>query len=105
MFKSPETVIDGRRPVWRMLEHLLTRKIRRTAEDLRNIPRYVVHALTGVAVVCGVLCLWESHGDGKMPRMSPLSGLDPYRISSAAALPPRQVRKPGGMDSPRFVHP
>ena len=54
--------------------------------DLRNIPRYVLHALLGVVGVCGLLSLWVCHGDGKIPAMSPLSGLDPYRISSAHCI-------------------
>ena len=73
-------------PAWRLLGHWLVREIRIVAGDLRNIPRYVLHALIGVAVVCGLLSLWESHGDGKIPGMSPLSGLDPYRISSAHCI-------------------
>ena len=40
----------------------------------------------GVTVVFGLLSLWGSHGDGKIPGMSPLCGLDPYHISSAHCI-------------------
>ena len=86
MPKSPETAMTCQEPAWRLLGHLLVRQTRIAAGDLRNIPRYVLRALIGVAVVCGLLNLWGSHGDGKMPGMSPLSGLDPYRISSAHCI-------------------
>jgi hypothetical protein len=65
---------------------LLARQRRIVAGDLRNIPRYVFRALIGVAVVCGLLNLWASHGDGKLPGMSALFGLDPYCISSAHCI-------------------
>ena len=51
----------------RCLRHLLVRQSRIAAGDLRNIPRYVLRALIGMAVVCGLLSLWGLHGDGKMP--------------------------------------
>ena len=86
MLKSPETAIDYHESAWRLIEHLLARELRIVAGDLWNIPRYVLHTLIGVAVVCGVLSLWEAHGDGTMPGMSPLSGIDPYRISSARCI-------------------
>ena len=54
-----------------------------TARDLRNVPRYVLRTVAVLMLVCGLLSLWGLHGDGKMPGMSPLSGLNPYRISSA----------------------
>ena len=65
--------------LWR----LLVRQGRIAAADLRNIPHYVLRTLIGMAAVCGLLSLWGLHGDGQMPGMSPLSGLDPYCISSA----------------------
>jgi hypothetical protein len=65
---------------------LLLGQLKTAAGDLRNIPRYVLRTLIGVAVACGLLSLWALHGDGKVPCMSPLSGLDPYRISSAQCI-------------------
>jgi hypothetical protein len=83
MPKSPSIGMAYREPAWRLLGHALVRQTRIAAGDLRNIPRYALHALVGVAVVCGLLNLWGSHGDGQIPGMSPLLRLDPYRISSA----------------------
>ena len=59
---------------------------KKLAADLRNVPRYVLRALLGIALVCGLLSLWGLRGDGTLPSMSPLLGLDPYRISSAACV-------------------
>ena len=81
----PET-ITCQEPAWQLLGHLLLRQGKIAAGDLRNIPRYVLRTLVGVAVVCGLLSLWGLHGDGKLPGMSPLSGLDPYHISSADCI-------------------
>jgi hypothetical protein len=86
MPKSLETALGYEESARRFFGHLLVRQSRIAAGDLRNIPRYVLHALIGVAVVCGLLSLWVSHGDGKIPVMSPLSDLDPYRISSAHCI-------------------
>jgi hypothetical protein len=46
----------------------------------------VLRGLIGVVVVCGLACFWGLHGDGKMPGMSSLFGLDPYRMSSAHCI-------------------
>jgi len=54
----------------------------RIAADVRNIPRYIFRTLVAVVFLFGLFSLWESRGDGKMPGMSPLFGIDPYRISS-----------------------
>jgi len=86
MPKSPETAITYQEPAWRLLGHVLVRQGRTAAGDVRNIPRYVLRALIGFAVACGVLSLWAAHGDGKLPGMTPLSGLDPYRISSTHCI-------------------
>jgi len=86
MPKSPGTAMTCEDLARRLLGHLPVRPSRIAAGELRNIPRYVLRALIGVAVVCGVLSLWGSLGDGKMPGTSPLSGLDPYRISSAHCI-------------------
>jgi hypothetical protein len=86
MPKSPETAMTYQAPAWRLLGHVLARQSRIAAGDLRNIPRYALRALIGVAVVCGLLSLWAAHGDGTIPGMTPLSGLDPYRISSAYCI-------------------
>jgi hypothetical protein len=86
MLKSAGTAVTYHEPAWRFLGQLLIRQSKIVAGDLRNIPRYVLHALLGVAAVCGLMSLWGSHGDGKMPGMSSLSGLDPYRISSAHCI-------------------
>ncbi len=83
MLTSPESAINCRAPAWRHLRHSLLRQCRIAADDLRNIPRYVLRALIGVALVCGLLSLWGLRGDGRLPDMTPLSGLDPYCISSA----------------------
>ncbi len=64
----------------------LARQVRMAAADLRNVPRYALRALIGTALVCGLLSLWGLHDDGPMPEMSALSGLDPYRISSARCV-------------------
>jgi hypothetical protein len=66
--------------------HGLATRLSAAAADLRNIPRYAVRALVAVAFVCGLLSLWGLRGDGPMPSMSSLSGLDPYRISSARCV-------------------
>jgi hypothetical protein len=86
MPKSPEAVVTYQESAWALLGHLLVRQSRIAAADLRNIPRYAIRALFGVTVACGLLSLWGLHGDGKLPGMSPLSGLDPYRISSTHCL-------------------
>lgn len=70
----------------RRLGFLLVRQGRMAARDLRNIPRYVLRTLIGVTIACGLLSLWESRGDGKIPSMSLLNGFDPYRISSAGCV-------------------
>jgi hypothetical protein len=82
MFRSPETALIGREPTWPHLWQWLVRQSRVAIADLRNIPRYVLRASIGVALVCGLLSLWGLHGDGPMPSMSALCGLDPYRIST-----------------------
>ncbi len=76
-------VIEGR------IGRLLAEQGRIAASDLRNIPRYVLHTLAGVLVVCGLLSLWEARGDGKLPNMSPLAGLDPYCLSSVSCIAER----------------
>ncbi len=86
MSKSFGTARTCQEPAWPLLWQLLVRQGRRAVADLRNIPRYVLRTLIGVAVVCGLASLWGLHGDGKMPGMSSLFGLDPYRISSAQCI-------------------
>lgn len=66
-----------------LLWSVLVRQGRMVANDLRNIPRYALRTLMGIAVVFGLSSLWALHGDGQIPGISPLSTLDPYRISSA----------------------
>jgi hypothetical protein len=70
----------------RHLSHYLVGQGKAVAGDLRNIPRYVLRALIGLIALCGLVNLWGSHGDGKMPSVAPLFGLDPYRISSADCI-------------------
>jgi hypothetical protein len=70
------------------VSQMLLRQGRAVADDLRNVPRYALRALVGVAAVCGLAGLWAAHGDGKLPGMLPLCGLDPYRISSADCVEP-----------------
>jgi hypothetical protein len=86
MLKSPAIAITCEGPARPLLGSLLVRQARIVAADLRNIPRYVLRAMIGLAVACGLLNLWQSYGDGKIPGMSSLCGLDPYRISSASCL-------------------
>jgi hypothetical protein len=86
MSKSAGTASTCQEPAWRLLGHLLVRQSTIAADDLRNIPRYGLRALIGMVVVYGLLSLWGLHGDGKMPSMSPLSRLDPYRISSVKCI-------------------
>jgi len=69
-----------------LLWRLLVRQGRIVANDLRNIPRYALRTSIGIAVVYGLLSLWALHGDGQLPVISPLSSLDPYRISSARCV-------------------
>lgn len=83
MFRSPDNALICHEPVWPFMRHLLAKQIRLTIADLRNVPRYVLRTLIGVAFVCGLLSLWGLHGDGTMPSMPPLCGLDPYCISSS----------------------
>jgi hypothetical protein len=83
MPKSCQTALAYQEPLGSFLRQVLVGQSRAAADDVRNIPRYAVRALIDVAVLCGMISLWGSHGDGKMPGMSLLSGLDPYRISSA----------------------
>ena len=64
----------------------LARQGRVAVADLRNVPRYVLRTLIGLLVVCGLLGLWEARGDGKLPAMSPLAGLDPYCLSSTDCI-------------------
>jgi hypothetical protein len=77
-----------RRPFFRRFSVLaklfLHRRLARgqLAADLRNIPRYIFRTLVAVVCLFGFLSLWESRGDGELPGMAPLFGLDPYRISS-----------------------
>ncbi len=86
MLKSFDTGTPCREPALQLLGQWLVRQGKLVAGDLRNIPRYLLRTLIGVAVVCGLVCLWAAHGDGKLPGMAPLSGLDPYCISSARCI-------------------
>ena len=86
MLKSFETGTPYRESVLRLVGQLLVKQGRIAAGDLRNIPTYVLRALTGVTIVCGFVCLWAARGDGKMPGMTSLSGLDPYSISSTHCI-------------------
>jgi hypothetical protein len=86
MPKSPATALTCEALARPLFRSWLAKHSRIAADDLWNIPRYVLRALIGLAIICGLLSLWGSSGDGPMPGMCPLSGLDPYRISSAACL-------------------
>ena len=86
MPKSFAATLPRQELAGRLMWQLLARQGRRTAADLRNIPRYALHGLIGVIVVCGLVCFWGLHSDGKMPGMSSLFGLDPYRMSSARCI-------------------
>jgi hypothetical protein len=83
MSQAAQIAVRCEEPARSFLWRLLVRQSRIAANDLRNIPRYVLRALIGVTALCGLLSLWGFHGDGAIPGISPLSGLDPYRISSA----------------------
>jgi hypothetical protein len=50
--------------------------------DLRSVPRYVIRYTVLVLALCGLLTLWESHGDGRIPGLCPLRTGDPHRVSS-----------------------
>lgn len=86
MLKSAGTALTHAEPLAQSVGRLLAGHGKLAADDLRNVPRYVLRALIGVTVVFGLLSLWGSHGDGKIPGMSPLCGLDPYHISSAHCI-------------------
>jgi hypothetical protein len=78
----------GRSRIWlflmeRKLSRILTKQRRAFVRDLRNIPRYILRVLSVLLVLCGMVELWTCLGDGKLPSMSPLVGIDPYPISSA----------------------
>ena len=81
-----ETASFRQEPGSPVMRRRLARQVRMAAADLRNVPRYALRALIGTALVCGLLSLWGLHDDGPMPEMSALSGLDPYRISSARCV-------------------
>jgi hypothetical protein len=83
MSKAPGTALTREDLTRRLLGHVL-RQSKMVLADLRNIPRYTFHALAALLLVCGLVCLWASQGDGPIPGMTPLFGLDPYRISAAA---------------------
>ena len=86
MSRSGATAVTCSEPAWRLLGHVLVRQGRIAADDLRNVPRYVLRVSVGVAMVCGLLSLWGLRGDGTIPEMSSLSGLDPYRFSSVRCI-------------------
>ncbi len=86
MSRSPGSVLSWQPPAWSLVRGVAVRQIRIAIADFRNVPRYVLRTLIGVALVCGLLSVWGLHGDGAMPGMSPLSGLDPYRISSSRCV-------------------
>ena len=86
MLRSSETAVVCPERTWRLAVHLLGKQAQLAARDLRNLPRYVLRTLIGVAVVCGLLSLWGLFGDGTLPAMSPRSDFDPYRISSARCI-------------------
>ena len=86
MSRSPDTALIWQKPAWPLVRHLLAGQIKISLADLRNVPRYVLRTSIGMALVCGMLSLWGLHGDGAMPSMSSLSGLDPYRISSGHCI-------------------
>jgi hypothetical protein len=85
MLRSAQTVVvcpdRGRR-----LTDVVADHGRLAVADLRNVPRYVLRTLIGVVALCGLLSLWGLHGDGTMPSMFLLSGIDPYRISSSRCI-------------------
>ena len=82
MLHMPGTVVTFEGLVMRRVGDLLVRQTRSVAADLRNIPWYVLRIdRRGSGVRFGESL--GAAGDGKIPSMSPLFGLDPYRISSA----------------------
>lgn len=86
MSQSAEIALTYERMARPLLWSVLVKQGRIVANDLRNIPRYALHTLIGIAVVCGLLSLWALHGDGQIPGIFPLSSLDPYRISSVRCV-------------------
>jgi hypothetical protein len=86
MPKSLAAVMTFGEPARTLLWRLLVAQSKKAAGDLRNIPRYAFHTFIGLAIVCGLLNLWGACGDGRMPAMASLSGIDPYRISSARCV-------------------
>lgn len=86
MLKSVNTTWTCHESPWQVLTHFLLRQSKDVLHDLRNIPRYTARILLGIAAAFGVLSLWASHGDGTMPGMRRLSGVDPYCISSVHCI-------------------
>jgi hypothetical protein len=86
VLKSSATALTAEEPACPFWWRSLARQGRIAAADLRNVPRYLLRALVGVAAVCGLVDLWGLRGDGKMPAMSSLFGLDPYCISSPQCI-------------------
>ena len=86
MSRSHGAALMGRLAARSFRRELLARQTGSVVADIRNVPRYLLCALTGAALICGLLSLWGLRGDGSIPRMSPLGGLDPYRISSPRCI-------------------
>ncbi len=82
MPRSLETTLICRESAWPTVRHWLVERLKGIAADLQNVPRYALRTLISAALVCGLLSLWGLRGDGMIPAMHSLSGLDPYRISS-----------------------
>jgi hypothetical protein len=56
--------------------------LHRVGADLRSVPRYVIRYTVLVLALCGLLTVWESYGDGRIPGLCPLRTIDPHRVSS-----------------------
>lgn len=60
--------------------------LRRLGADLRSVPRYVVRYTILVLAFFGLLSLWESLGDGRIPSPCLLRTLDPYHVSAPQCI-------------------
>jgi len=66
----------------RRILRLSDQVLHRLGADLRSVPRYLIRYTILVLALCGLLNLWESQGDGRIPGLCPLRTLDPHRVSS-----------------------
>lgn len=86
MLRSPEVALIVLESAWLAVRRSLAVWLRSVIADLQSIPRYALRTLMGVVLVCGLLSLWGLRGDGMIPSMCSLSGLDPYCISSSRCI-------------------